>query len=48
MSVTEQWADVAIAGPKARDVLAALGTNASSPPCVPVHDHDGAVAASSP
>ncbi len=26
-SVTEQWADVAIAGPKARDVLAALGTD---------------------
>ena len=25
-SVTEQWADVAIAGPRARDVLAALGT----------------------
>ncbi|HEX6399620.1 MAG TPA: 2Fe-2S iron-sulfur cluster-binding protein [Actinomycetota bacterium] len=26
-SVTEQWADVAIAGPKAREVLAALGTD---------------------
>jgi sarcosine oxidase, subunit alpha len=26
-SVTEQWADVAIAGPKSRDVLAALGTD---------------------
>jgi sarcosine oxidase, subunit alpha len=26
-SATEQWADVAIAGPKARDVLAALGTD---------------------
>ncbi len=26
-SVTEQWADIAIAGPKARDVLAALGTD---------------------
>jgi sarcosine oxidase subunit alpha len=26
-SVTEQWADVAIAGPKARDVLTALGTD---------------------
>jgi sarcosine oxidase subunit alpha len=26
-SVTEQWADVAIAGPRARDVLAALGTD---------------------
>jgi sarcosine oxidase subunit alpha len=26
-SVTEQWADVAIAGPKARDVLVALGTD---------------------
>ena len=26
-SVTEQWADVAIAGPRARDVLTALGTD---------------------
>jgi sarcosine oxidase subunit alpha len=26
-SVTEQWADVAIAGPKARDILTALGTD---------------------
>jgi sarcosine oxidase, subunit alpha len=26
-SVTEQWADVAIAGPRARDVLAAVGTD---------------------
>ena len=26
-SVTEQWTDVAVAGPKARDVLAALGTD---------------------
>jgi sarcosine oxidase subunit alpha len=26
-SVTEQWADVAIAGPKARDVLGAIGTD---------------------
>ena len=26
-SVTEQWADVAVAGPKAREVLAALGTD---------------------
>jgi sarcosine oxidase, subunit alpha len=26
-SVTEQWSDVAIAGPKAREVLAALGTD---------------------
>ena len=26
-SVTEQWADVAIAGPKARDILGALGTD---------------------
>jgi sarcosine oxidase, subunit alpha len=26
-SVTEQWADVAIAGPKARELLAALGTD---------------------
>jgi sarcosine oxidase, subunit alpha len=26
-SVTEQWADAAIAGPRARDVLAALGTD---------------------
>jgi sarcosine oxidase subunit alpha len=26
-SVTEQWADVAIAGPRARDVLVALGTD---------------------
>ena len=26
-SVTEQWTDVAVAGPKARDVLATLGTD---------------------
>jgi sarcosine oxidase subunit alpha len=26
-SVTEQWADVAVAGPRARDVLSALGTD---------------------
>jgi sarcosine oxidase, subunit alpha len=26
-SVTEQWADVAIAGPKARDIVAAVGTD---------------------
>jgi sarcosine oxidase subunit alpha len=30
-SVTEQWSDVAIAGPKARDVLAALGTDLDLP-----------------
>lgn len=27
VSVTEQWADVAVAGPRARDVLAAVGTD---------------------
>ena len=38
-SVTEQWADVAIAGPKAREVLAALGTDIDlSHRRVPVHD----------
>ncbi|MCD6020887.1 MAG: soxA [Actinomycetia bacterium] len=45
-SVTEQWADVAIAGPKARDVLGALGTDLDlSPGAFPFMTfRDGAVA----
>ena len=44
-SVTEQWADVAIAGPKAREVLAALGTDldlsADAFPFMTFRDGDG-------
>jgi sarcosine oxidase subunit alpha len=45
-SVTEQWADVAIAGPKAREVLTALGTDIDlSPEAFPFMSfRDGAVA----
>jgi sarcosine oxidase subunit alpha len=46
-SVTEQWADVALAGPRARDVLAALGTDIDvSPDSFPFMTfRDGTVAA---
>ena len=46
-SVTEQWADVAVAGPRARDVLTALGTDLDlSPEAFPFMTfRDGTVAA---
>jgi sarcosine oxidase, subunit alpha len=45
-SVTEQWADVALAGPRARDVLGAVGSDLDlSPQAIPFMTvRDGAVA----